>query len=377
MNDGDERLEMFGANYFSLRVFTDMISHESDTFFGTVDTDDTAAFIAILNELSEWETDHTWKRQFHDEKSIDIDKVLAYQISCAHYFSNDHVDYIYSAELYRQNMFSLAETAGMDYISLQFQYNGVTTNADCLSAAVFNSVYSALSAKFQTQDLIGREVLAGVQFLINAFWFQKSLRYRDYFTGARTNPLAVGNVNVNIDTGNMTVNVIDITRNIQMQRFLNSVNRTGRKWASYLEGLIKGKDVGYDYHDPMFLGSTKDIAYTVEVENTGTAQQQEPNSVTAVVKSNAEKFAFEFTPDRPTIIIGVEYFDIARNYIHNMERDIFHVTRFDMFNPNMEFIGDQEIDGAEVNMDNGVNIFAYQGRYQEYKQRINSIVGGL
>lgn len=142
-------------------------------------------------------------------------------------------------------------------------------------------------------------------------------------------------------------------------------------------GINQREKVGYDYHDPMFLGSTKDIAYAIEVENTGSAQQNEPNSVTSIVKSNAERFAFEFAPDRPCIVIGVEYFDIARNYIHNMERDIFHVTRFDMFNPEMEFIGDQEINGAEVNMENAVSIFAYQGRYQEYKQRINSMVGGF
>lgn len=121
----------------------------------------------------------------------------------------------------------------------------------------------------------------------------------------------------------------------------------------------------------------QDKAYAVEVENTGQAQMTEQNSVTAVVKSNSSRYAFEFTPDRPSVIVGVEYFDIPRNYVHVMEKQLFHVDRFDMFNPAMQYIGDQEIDGAEIGMDNKVMTFGYQLRYAEYKQRVNQCVGGF
>ena len=136
-----------------------------------------------------------------------------------------------------------------------------------------------------------------------------------------------------------------------MQRFLNSVNRVGRKFENYLEGIFGGGKVAYDYHNPQFLAHVQDTAYAVEVENTGESQMKDPNSVTAVVKSNSARFAFEFTPDRPTIIIGVEYFDVARNYVHQMDRQLFAVDRFDRFLPDMQYIGDQEVYGAEISME--------------------------
>ena len=382
VNNGDNRLKERGFNCISLRMFLDMVSHEADTYFNEVDADDTSAINNALQIIDGDFSGFTWKRAYHDGKPIDLDRPLAYQLCCAHYISNDHVDYIYSAELYRQNMFSLIDKMrGWSmpttwYEELTFIYNGVRTNADYLSAAVFNKAFDRYML-LNVNEVLDTKCLPYYQYLLNIFQFQNSLRYRDYFTGSRTYPLAVGNVNVAVDTGTMSVNVLDVTRNIQMQRFLNSVNRTGRKWANYLEGLIGGKKVGYDYHNPMYLGDTKDIAYAVEVENTGADQLTKQNSVTSIVKSNAARFAFEVELDRPSIVIGVEYFDIARNYIHNLDRALFHVDRFDMFNPQMEFIGDQEVDGAEISLDNPVNTFGYQGRYEEYKQNVNSMVGGF
>ena len=162
-----------------------------------------------------------------------------------------------------------------------------------------------------------------------------------------------------------------------MQRFLNSVNRIGRKFENYLEGIFGGSKVKYDFHNPQFLAHVQDTAYAVEVENTGESQMKDPNSVTSVVKSNNARFAFEFTPDRPSIIIGVEYFDIARNYVHQMDRQLFAVDRFDRFLPEMQYIGDQEVYGAELSMDNKADTFGYQLRYAEYKQRLNVAVGGF
>lgn len=383
VNNGDNRLKERGYNVVSLRMFLDMISHEADAYFSLVDSDDSDAFDEALTYIDADFTGYTWKRAYHDGKPIDLDRPLAYQICCAHYFSNDHVDYIYSAELYRQNMYSLADKYRTTYSSaawynnLSFNYNGIKTNVDYLSASIFNVLVATYTSNVNVNNFNDGPTQAYYQYLLNIFQFQNSLRYRDYFTGSRTYPLAVGNVNIAVDTGTMTVNVLDVTRNIQMQRFLNTVNRTGRKWANYLEGLIGGKKVGYDYHNPMYLGDTKDIAYAIEVENTGADQLTKQNSVTSIVKSNSAKYAFEVELDRPSIVIGVEYFDIARNYVHNMDKALFHVDRFDMFNPQMEFIGDQEVDGAEISLDNPVATFGYQGRYEEYKQNVNSMVGGF
>lgn len=389
VNEGHQYLNNeYGIRAYTVREFLDMIMHEADW---TIDFQDAeTAGIAndwMLNLTTDLFTSYSpIKGAQFDKKPIDIARVLAYQIVCAHYFSNDAVDYIYSAELYRQNIYSLADnfcqTYGGQgwYQNLGFTYNGVKTNSDYLSAIVWNMVKKTFDYRTtQNLDNIGKTTTsqAFYQYLLNIFWYQNSLRYRDYFTGARTRPLAVGNVNVNVDTLNQVVSVIDITRNIQMQRFLNSVNRVGRKFENYLEGIFGGGEVRYDYHNPQFLTHVQDTAYAVEVENTGDAQMQNPNSVTSIVKSNSGRFAFEFTPDRPTIVIGIEYFDVARNYIHQMDRQLFAVDRFDRFLPDMQYIGDQEVYGAELSMDNKADTFGYQLRYAEYKQRLNVAVGGF
>lgn len=384
VNEGHRYLTMQGMNVYSVREFLDVIAHEADWKINTdssTDTLMTGLLQALDGDLfANWVPTPEYQA---DKKPINHDRILAYQLVCAHYFSNDAVDYVYSAELYRQNIYSLIDKfkeyhdTGW-YHTLNFNYNGISTQVDYLSAAVFNAGYTRF---IQTSLTIGymmdQYTQAYYQYLINIYQFANSLRYRDYFTGARTRPLAVGNVNVNVDTLNQVVSVIDITRNIQVQRFLNSVNRTGRKFANYLEGLIKGKDVGYDYHNPQFLAHVQDKAYAVEIENTGDQQMSDPNSVTSIVKSNSSKYAFEFTPDRPSILIGVEYFDIARSYVKQMDKQIFHVDRFDMFNPDMQYIGDQAVDGAEISMNNFADTFGYQLRYAEYKQRVNQCVGGF
>lgn len=386
VNEGHPYLNNeYGIRAYTVREFLDMIMHEADWSIDYQDAE--TAGIAndwIINLTTDLFTSYApIKGAQFAKKPIDIARALAYQIVCAHYFSNDAVDYIYSAEIYRENIYSLLDKfmnpsySQSWYAFDDFTYNGIKCKADYLSAALFNRALFFYRGNFSVSWLGTNMYEAYVQYLLNMFWYQNSLRYRDYFTGARTRPLAVGNVNVNVDTLNQVVSVIDITRNIQMQRFLNSVNRIGRKFENYLEGIFGGGEVRYDYHNPQFLTHVQDTAYAVEVENTGDAQMQNPNSVTSVVKSNSGRFAFEFTPDRPTIVIGVEYFDIARNYVHQMDRQLFAVDRFDRFLPEMQYIGDQEVYGAELSMDNKADTFGYQLRYAEYKQRLNVAVGGF
>jgi len=386
VNEGHPYLNNeYGIRAYTVREFLDMIMHEADW---NIDFQDAETAGIADNWIQNLDSDifanySPIKGAQFDKKPIDIARVLAYQIVCAHYFSNDAVDYIYNAEIYRENIYSLEDYILSQiwtpswYKLLGFSYNGVNTPPDYLCAKVFTNVLNYTIAYITGAKSNDDTMQRAYQYMINIFWYQNSLRYRDYFTGARTRPLAVGNVNVNVDVQNQIVSVIDITRNIQMQRFLNSVNRVGRKFENYLEGIFGGGKVGYDYHNPQFLAHVQDTAYAVEVENTGESQMKDPNSVTAVVKSNSARFAFEFTPDRPSIIIGVEYFDVARNYVHQMDRQLFAVDRFDRFLPEMQYIGDQEVYGAELSMDNKADTFGYQLRYAEYKQRLNVAVGGF
>lgn len=321
---------------------------------------------------------------------LNLARLWAYQISCAHFYTNDHVDYIYSATLFREYIGYLVDwmyryTSGDNSASRGFTYNGVHYQYDYLSghsfAVVLNYYASRDNILYLTSS--GLNFVAALVYLSALFSYKRSLRFVDYFTGARSRPLAIGNVNVDVNTAGAGsfVSVIDITKNIQRQRFFNAVNRSGRKFASYMQELF-GKAPAHDFHDPMYLGHTADVVFGSEIENTGVAQQTQANSVTSVLKSNSSRYGFEFDSDRDQIVIGICYYDISRNYSRTIERQNFHMNRFDMFNPYMQFIGDQAIYQAELapNIALGslsVTPFGYQNRHMEYKQRYNQASGGF
>ncbi len=298
-------------------------------------------------------------------ENLNIAPLIAYQIVCAHYFTNDRIDYIYSAELYRQMMRGFLTNYSAD----TFDYNGVPTLYDELSGHWINKLAALVMAN--AQDL---STYKAYYYFVNLFGINNSLRYSDYFTGARLEPLAVGNTDVSVNTNQ--VSVIDVTRNIQIQRFLNLVNKTGRKFEEYV-GKLFGTYVAPDYHNPIYLGKIRDKVVSYETENTAEAQQSKQNSVTSTFSSTGNAFALEFDCDRPTIIIGVCSFDIPRVYCRTITRDALHIDRFDYYNPFMQFIGDQDVNNAELGYSRGTLEFAYQSRHAEYKTKYPICSGGF
>lgn len=307
------------------------------------------------------------------DSRLNMSRILAYQLCCSHFYSNDKIDYVYSAELFRQNVFSCINQAiNLDQQHEVFSWNGLDLRYDYLSGYYMNKMLEmSMFGSITISDLSYSYCLEFWRLLLG---FNRSLRFVDYFTGSKSQPLAVGDVNADVNQGH--VNAVDITRSIQRQRFLNFVNRTGRKFGEYVSKL-SGTHVDHDWHDPLYLAHTADTIFNQETENTGAAQLTQPNSITTVMRSNAGKFAFEVSIDRPSIIIGITYFDIPRYYSNNIERQWFHVDRFDMFNPFMQYLGDQVVYGLEIDASNPQPNFGYALRHMEYKTRVNTAFGGF
>lgn len=309
---------------------------------------------------------------------FDARRLWAYQLICSHFYSNDHIDYIYSAELYRQLIhFYLREFSATP---VTFTMNGMTYEYDYMSGHNLLRMITAITADTTKYLENSTTAYAGVLGYMSAlFSFRRSLRFMDYFTGARSRPLAVGDVNVDVQTGTPNfVSVIDTTQSIQKQKFLNAVNRFGRKFEEYIKGL-SGVEPHVDYHNPLYLSHTSDSVFAREVENTGAGQLSQAQSVTSRLASSGGRFRFEFSCDRPCVVIGLTYFDIARVYKYSMERPFFHLNRFDDFNPFMQFIGDQPVYSNELgrNRTSSFYAWAYQLRHMEYKQRFSQAVGGF
>lgn len=298
-------------------------------------------------------------------------KIAAYQLCCAHFYSNDHVDYIYSADLYRQLIWSyiMADVSSDDR---SFSYNGVQTEYDALSGAMM--LYQIVTSADFVNGAFGDLLPIKLAYWTALLSFRKSLRFVDYFTGAKAYPLAVGDVSVEVNQN--LVNIIDVTKNIQKQRFLNAVNRSGRKVQDYMHGIF-GIAPDPDHHDPLWLTNIKDPIHLEEVDNTGEAQQTEANSVTGILRGNNAQFAFSFKTALPGYLIGIAHFDIPRAYAHHYLKENMHSDRFDMFNPDMQFIGDQVISRAELGVGNEADPFGYTLRYMEYKIRTDSCAGAF
>lgn len=306
---------------------------------------------------------------------FNIAPICAYQIACAHYLTNDKVDSIYSAELYRQLMnYCISDSS----FKTTFKYNGVATRYDYLSGQAISEAFTNMGSVF-TNPMQASMLNLPFNYFVNLLGMRRSLRYLDYFTGAKTHPLALGDTSVKVSSGN-SVDVVDVTKGIQMQRFLNFVNRTGRKFEEYISKL-NGRYVAPDYHNPQFLGSTVESLYNPTVENTSTEQFNRQNSITSTIKGDSERFAFKFDCDRPSIILGLVSFDIVRAYANNVTRDASHIDRFDYFNPFLQHIGDQPIYGYEYLCDEHGTAdyvyFGYQTRHSEYKMPISRADSGF
>lgn len=304
----------------------------------------------------------------------------AYQLSCAEFFTNDKVDYIYNAELFRQYIGNLymkwnlevnGETALPTYT-----LNGVRYEADYLSAIVTNILFNAINFSENYQESLSTEDKIIKAYIFAMLKYNRSLKYKDYFTGARTRPIAIdSNGYTSVSVNDDIVEVIDISKGIQAQRFVNVVNKIPRDIKGFTKGIF-GVDVAPDWHNPLYLARVSSTIYGQETENTGDAQLSNPQTRTTVLKNAGGNIQFEFKLDRNSIIIGVVDFDIPRAYSKGVNRMYMEVDRFDMFNPYMQYTGDQEVYGEELDVRKN-DTFAYQGAYMHMKQDYNEAFGGF
>lgn len=314
------------------------------------------------------------------QTTLNLSRLLAYQLVSAHFYTNSSIDFIYSAELYRQYIKYLGDSipiSGFD-ASPGFDWNGMYLQYDYLSGhfliAKLGLKSGALSSIVYYHNYTFLAIWAAI------FGYRKSLRYGDYFTASRPRPLAP--INTDVAVNNSLVSVVDITRNIQAQRFANAVMRSRSKIEEYVKSMF-GRAPQPDYHNPFFLARTEEMIFGDEVQNTAESQITNPNSRTANFAGNVSPYTFTFHNDdmHPCIYIQIISFDIKRAYTRSVERQFLHRDRFDMFNPDFQYIGDQPIYGVELGyidtQDQIPAVFSYTTRDMEYKQRFDQASGGF
>lgn len=292
---------------------------------------------------------------------INLYKVVAYQMIVSQFFSNDHVDSVYNSELWLSNQKSLVYSVVKTDTDRVFDYNGILIYYDVYSLHMLTKMFTAFS---------GVDISSPLYFFFNTFAFRRSLRYGDYFMSSRPLPLAVGDVSIPV-TGNK-VSVIDVNKNLHIQRFLNAVNRVGSNLVDYAKSIF-GFTPSESDSLPRFISSEVVYVGSDEIENT--AQSQGTINVNMVAQQSNYMFDIEISD--PCIILGLLSFECTGAYRSSIERDNFHVNRFDSFIPELQHIGDQQVFQAERAGLPTTRPFGYQVRYAEYKFKYNQMHGGF
>lgn len=365
---GNGYTKVVRATASSVRSFLYCSLEYPDVFFEAKALPDTnnGLLSAIITALDTLLTDYI---QFSvgivESFKVNLFKVISYQMICAQYFTNDHVDDVYTSKLWLQNMQSLVYTSSMSVDDLSFAYNGVRVNYDVFSQHFLVKLLGYL------RDFSLPNYANALYFFCNLFSYRRSLKYGDYFNSSRTQPLAVGDVTAPV-VGNK-VSAIDTTKSISYQRFLNAVNRAGSYIKDYVKSIF---GVSPEQTEPMpnFLSRETHVLGKDEIDNTADAQG---NVVTNVIDTDS-RFAFDIYVDTPSVIIGLVTFDIVGCYQRVTEKDNFHINRFDMFNPFLQNIGDQSVSLQELDSTAKPDeVFGYQVRNAEYKFKVNQCHGGF
>lgn len=317
-----------------------------------------------------------------DQDYINIMPIVSYQLACAQFYVNSKVDFLYTSELWRQTLFSLyinymsvsdgegGNGSSSFPVSLQFEYNGNWVLYDFISNHFLQGVFSRFSS------LIAGELGALYNLIDFMFGHRESLRYGDYFTGARPFPLGVGDTDIlgTVDGDTSTTSAVETVQKIVLARYLQNVARTGNDPDEYLKNFFH-KETPPDYHFPRFCFHND---FEVTGFNTVNTAENQGERTSTLDTQNSE-FSGTLEVDLPGYFIGISWLHMPRAYMQTKDRMFFHRDRFDFFLPGMENIGDQPILGAEVSsqLQFADAIFGYRSRNDEYKLRYSQVSGGF
>lgn len=319
-----------------------------------------------------------------EEDAINFSRLVAYQLVCSQFYTRDSVDNIYTAEEFIDNAkstileaVSMYSTGGVSRGTWpQFTYNGSKVDYDVFSGMIIDTVLAIFDG-YGTQamhSITFDHVLSAYNYLHMLFFYRKSLRYGDYFVGAKTLPYAPMDVTADVVANG--VSALDMTRSIAAQRFANAVERVSNTWKDYLKGITGGTASPNPY-EPRFLASSTSQVSGFQVENTSERQFTNEN-ITTILKSSNSNYVYEMEVSEPCIIIGVSTYEVPRVYSATVDRFFHHTDRFNMFNKFFQNIGDQEISQNERNASFITTLtFGYTPRHMEYKQRYPIAAGGF
>lgn len=299
--------------------------------------------------------------------TFNIAPLLSYQMTMAKFYTNDKIDDIYSSQSFISYIESLERIILGDSWPT-FTINGVVKFHDVLSGAVLSQCLALKSVT--TDDALD----ARFKLYMAIFAKQNSLIFKDYFSGSRPHPIAVGDTTVEVNEN--SVQVIDITKQIQVQRLRNFINSVGKRFPNYLAKLLGADHVGDPLPSPMLLTTMQSDVFSSKIENTGDAQISSEDSITSVLHSGDGNLRYEFTSDDYGYFFITCSYDFKRLYLNSVDRNTFILNKYDLYNPFMQYQGDQAVKLEELGYQSLAN-FGYVTRDMQYKTRVDVCSGAF
>lgn len=296
---------------------------------------------------------------------------IAYNLAVAQYYNNPSVDYIYSAELYSQAIFGLMiDNNVIQLQDLTFTRNGHTVYYDIFSGHFIQKLFAYATTYFSTNSTLNATYKSLVSIFTNIWSIQNTLKYGDYFVGAKPRALAIGDTKIAVNNG--AVEAVDVARQLLMTKYLHACNKLSQDFEEQYETMT-GQQVPPDFHYPHFIQHSEQNISGYEVSNT--TSEDLGNQVTRM-NSTGDGVSATISIDLPGYVLGISSFYMPRTYCRTKDRMYFRSNRFDFFQQMLQNLGDQEVFQMERD-EYAVGTFGYQGRNEEYKQTYNHAAGAF
>lgn len=315
--------------------------------------------------------------------SIRMDVINAYQLACAQYYVNPRVDFLYNAQLYRDNFVNsireLYLTYGIGFLEIQtFDYNGIPVLYDYLSYKYYHMLVVSLCNGYSrinwSTDFDKVKQVGSIIYYL--FGYREQLRFGDYLTDSRTQRLGYGEPGSDVvQVMDNSVSVTDMTQKLVLERFRSAVAHLDNSAEDYLETMFH-EQLPPDYHYPKFIVHSEFGINGEEISNTTSDNQ---GTIVTNLKSGDDSAAFNIDISVNSILIGISYISVPAVYSQIKERTYMHEDRYDMFQPMLQYFGDQQIYNREVSdvIPNPSDSYGYVSRNGEYKQRMSQCSGAF
>lgn len=194
-------------------------------------------------------------------------------------------------------------------------------------------------------------------------------------TGAVLN--AIGN---EVDlSGATTFDVADIRAAVQIQRWMERNARNGARYTEVLEAHFNVSPTDERLQRPEYIGGWRQPITITEVLQTSETAETPQGNRSGIGSSYGGGHIGNYKVKEYGIIMGIMSIMPRSMYTQGVNRMWLRRTRYDFLWPEFVNLSEQAILTAEIfagnNEEENQEIFGYQGRYDELRQRTNRAVG--